>query len=88
MAEHAKHCNNINWEGIKTLSVEPSFFKRAVRESLEIQCLKTEPGTVHGMNRDSGRYVTTNTWRPVFEHWRKSKPKLARWRNQAIAHHE
>ena len=88
LAEHAKNCNNINWEGIKTISVEPSFFKRAVRESLEIQCLKTEPGNIYGMNRDTGRYVKTNTWRPVYEHWRKSKPRLARWRNQCTAQNQ
>ena len=69
---------------VSTLSYEPLFFKRAIRESLEIQCLNTEPGSTNGLNRDLGRYVQTNTWKPVFRHWKSKQPSLRRWKNHYI----
>jgi len=68
LAEHSATCNcNINWENTKTLAVEPVWFKRKVREALEIRRLKTGPGETNGLNRDLGDYVTTNTWSALLE---------------------
>ena len=75
---------NIDENQASTLSCEPSFFWRAIRESLEIQCLDTEPGSTNGMNRDLGRYVQSNTWKPVFRHWKNKQPRLRRWKNHCI----
>ena len=62
-AEHSTACNcEINWEHTKTLAVEPVWFKRKVREALEIRRLETGPSEPKGLNRDLGDYVTTDTW--------------------------
>ena len=68
LAEHKETCNcEIKWENVKTLSVEPVWFRRKVREALEIRRLGTGPGKPNGLNRDDGDYVTTNTWTIVFD---------------------
>ena len=68
LAEHKETCNcEIKWENVKTLSVEPVWFRRKVREALEIRRLGTGPGKPNGLNRDDGDYVTTNTWTTVFD---------------------
>ena len=56
----------MDWEAVKTLAVEPIWFKRKVREALEIRRLKTGPGETKGLNRDLGDYVTTSTWSTLF----------------------
>ena len=62
-AEHKEHCNcTINWKDTKTLAIEPIWFKRKVRESLEVRRLKTGPNEPNGLNRDLGDYVTTEMW--------------------------
>ena len=68
IAEHSASCNcEINWENTKTVAVEPVWFKRKVREALEIRRLKTGPGEPRGLNRDLGDYVTTNTWSTLLD---------------------
>ena len=68
LAEHRETCDcEIKWENVKTLSVEPVWFRRKVREALEIRRLRTGPGQPKGLNRDHGDYVTTNTWSSVFD---------------------
>ena len=68
MAEHKQTCDcDIKWEDTKTLAIEPIFFRRKVRESLEIRRLKTGPNEPIGLNRDYGCYVTTNTWQTLFD---------------------
>ena len=68
MAGHYETCGcTIKWENTKTLAVEPVWFRRKVRESLEIRRLKSGPGNEKGLNRDNGDYVTTSTWTSVFE---------------------
>ena len=63
IAEHQASCNcAINFEGTKTVAVEPLWFRRKVREALEIRRLKTGPQQSTGLNRDLGDYVTTDTW--------------------------
>ena len=65
-SEHKEHCNcTINWKDTKTLAMEPIWFKRKVRESLEIRRLKTGPNEPNGLNRDLGDYVTTEMWSSV-----------------------
>ena len=68
VAEHEQACNcNIEWAKTKTLAVEPSYFRRKVREALEIRKLRTGPDDPNGLNRDYGDYVTTNTWQTLFD---------------------
>ena len=51
----------------QVLAVEPVWYRRKVRESLEIRRLKTGPGEERGLNKDLGDYVTTSTWNSLFE---------------------
>ena len=54
-------------EETKILAVEPLWYRRKVREALEIRRLKTGPNDTHGINKDNGDYVTTTTWNPLFD---------------------
>ena len=68
IAEHADICNcELDWERTKTIAVEPIWFRRKVREALEIRRLKTGPEQQKGLNRDLGDYVTTRTWSTLFD---------------------
>ena len=68
LAQHSQTCNcEIKWDNVKTLCVEPVWFRRKVREALEIRRLGTGPGKPNGLNRDDGDYVTTNSWTSVFD---------------------
>ena len=68
LAQHSQNCDcHIDWGHTKTLAIEPIWFRRKVRESLEIRRLKTGPVDPNGLNRDYGDYVTTNTWRTMFD---------------------
>ena len=68
------NCNcDINWENTKTLAVEPIWFRRKVREALEIRRLKTGPSESKGLNRDLGDYVTTSTWSSLLNKVNKVK---------------
>ena len=67
LAAHSQRCNcTIEWDHTKTLAIEPIWFRRKVREALEIRRLKTGPNDPNGLNRDYGDYVTTNTWQTLF----------------------
>ena len=48
------------------LAVKPVWYRRKVREALEIRRLKTGPKDENGVNKDNGDYVTTNTLDPLF----------------------
>ena len=64
LAEHDTECGgDILWDNVSVLSTESRFFRRSVRESLEIQRQGTVPG--EGLNKDTGRYVKTQSWLPV-----------------------
>ena len=66
IAEHDHMCNgSIQWDDTTILSREPQYYRRCVRESLEIRKEKTQPGSENGLNRDIGKYVLTNTWEPL-----------------------
>ena len=68
IAEHKESCDcPMDWEKTKTIAVEPIFFRRKVREALEIRRLKCGPENTKGLNRDLGDYVTTNTWSTLFD---------------------
>ena len=69
ISEHNVTCDrDIEWTKTKTLSIEPTYFRRCVREGLEIQRHKTGPNDEYGMNKDYGRYVKTETWKSLFDH--------------------
>ena len=63
----------MQWEKTKTLAIEPTFFKRKVREALEIRRLKSGPDDPNGLNRDYGDYVTTNSWQILFDKMNQNK---------------
>ena len=47
-----------------------NIYKRKVHEALEINRLKTlnkTDRTFKVLNRDNGDYVTTNSWKPLFQ---------------------
>ena len=68
IAEHKDTCDcNIDWQSTKTLAVEPIWYKRKIREALEIRRLRTGPDDPRGVNRDLGDFVTTNTWSSLFD---------------------
>ena len=68
LAAHSQTCEcNIDWEHTETIAIEPVWFRRKVREALEIRRLKTGPEESNGLNRDNGDYVTTNTWKTLFD---------------------
>jgi len=68
LSEHAGMCNkSIKWDDIKVLSKQSNYYKRSIRESLEIKLRKSGPNDTNGMNRDQGKYVTTNSWEPIFD---------------------
>ena len=67
LAAHKQECDcDIPWEESKTIAIEPIWFRRKVREALEIRRLKTSPDDPNGVNQDKGKYVTTNTWSDLF----------------------
>ena len=49
----------------KTLDIEDNFYKRKIRESLEINKAKTNDKKI--VNRDDGSFVTTSSWKPLFK---------------------
>ena len=64
LSEHAIHkCSDeVDWGNASMISTEPRYFKRCVREALEIQKEKVGPRKEKLINREAGLYVTTNTW--------------------------
>ena len=56
----------MDWTKTRTIAVESVWFKRKVREALEIRRLGTGPEEERGVNRDLGDYVTTETWSTLF----------------------
>ena len=67
LAGHQNICDcEIDLSKTKTIAVEPIWFRRKVREALEIRRLQTGPEEERGLNRDLGDYVTTNSWSSLF----------------------
>ena len=74
VAEHQDKCGcNIDLSKVKTIAVEPQWYRRKVREALEIRRLETGPNEPKGINRDYGDYVTTDTWKSLFTKINQSK---------------
>ena len=66
IALHQSNCSGtIEWEKLKTIKVEAKRFEREVREALEIQFNQCGPEK-GGMNIDSGKYLKTKFWTPLF----------------------
>ena len=67
--EHSKKCHGwFNWLHTKTLAKLSNIHKRKIRESLEINNLKTKVEYVKSikvLNRDQGNIVNTNSWKPL-----------------------
>ena len=56
LVKHPDICNgSVQWDKASILASENKFFRRIVRESLEIQRQRTAPG--QGLNKDTGIYV-------------------------------
>ena len=82
LAVHCSKCNgNIQWSNTRTLAIEPNYFRRCVRESLEIRRNKTGPNDEHGINQDYGKYVKTDTWNSMLHHRKLRSPYQARIEN-------
>ena len=68
--EHTKECHRqFEWLHPKTVRISPYIYQRKISEALEINKLRTiteknKAFTI--LNRDSGGYVTTNSWKPLF----------------------
>ena len=45
------------------------------------QCHKAGPQEESGINRDTGNYVQTNSWRAFFYTWKKERPNERRWKS-------
>ena len=74
VADHQYVCGcKVDVENTRTLAVEPLWYKRKVREALEIRRLKTGPNDERGLNKDLGDYVTTDTWSSLFTRINKIK---------------
>ena len=50
----------------QVIAVEPVWYRRKVREALEIRRLHTGPNDDQGLNKDLGDYVTTSSWNNLF----------------------
>ena len=68
LAEHNATCDGqIQWEETKVLSREDHYFKRCIRESLEIRKQEVKPGSKNGLNKDNGKYLDTNSWEVILK---------------------
>ena len=69
--EYTKECNGqFNWIQPRTIVAMSNMYKRKVREALELNRLKTlneTDKTFNVLNRDSGDYITTDSWKPLFQ---------------------
>ena len=69
LAEHHASCDcSVETSNTRTLAVEPHYYRRKIRESLEIRRLGTGPGEERGINRDLGDYVNTTQWNDLIPH--------------------
>ena len=67
LAAHKEDCQcSDRLDETQVIAVEPVWYRRKVREALEIRRLKTGPDEDRGLNKDNGDYVTTSTWNNLF----------------------
>ena len=69
--EHTKKCHGMfNWLHTKTLSIQPCYRDRKIRESLETNFAKTQAefdSQLTIVNRDNGiKDVSSTSWKPLF----------------------
>ena len=69
LSEHVinKCSKEIDWENASMICTEPRYFKRCVREALEIQKEEVGPRKDKLINREAGQYVTTKIWLSLLE---------------------
>ena len=66
--KHTKECHGyFNWLHPKNLSMKNRYYNRKVRESLEIYTAVVSYGQDKALNRDTGKLVKTNAWKPLFK---------------------
>ena len=63
----------MEWEDVTTVSTEPHYFQRCIREALEIQREEIGPNGDKIINKEKGQYVTTNTWLPILNKVNKTR---------------
>ena len=67
LAAHKANCAcSEHLEKTQVIAVEPVWYRRKVREALEIRRLHTGPSDDQGRNEDLGDYVTTSSWNNLF----------------------
>ena len=68
LAVHTQTCQQgIDWENVCTLSAQQFYYRRAVMEALEIQREEVCNSDHKIINPQAGRYVTTNSWKPLLK---------------------
>ena len=69
LSEHAinKCSKDIDWENASMINTEPRYFKRCIREALEIQKEQVGSRKEKLINREEGLYVTTSTWKNLLQ---------------------
>ena len=56
-----------DWDNAKSIATEPQYFKRCIREALEIQRERVGPRKDTIINRENEKYVTIQIWLELFE---------------------
>ena len=68
LSYHTKDCEfSVNWDNAFTVNTEPCYYRRCIRESLEIQKEEVGPNGDKIINKESGLYVTTKSWLPLLK---------------------
>ena len=68
LAKHCQGCQEgIDWEKFHTISTQPYYYRRAIREALEIQREEVCNPDNTIINDRAGLYVTTDAWKPFFK---------------------
>ena len=61
-SEHAKVCSqSFQWNEANTITVESNYFRRKIREALEIR-KQRRTTDVKSLNRDQGNILTNSAW--------------------------
>ena len=67
LAAHKENCAcDDRLDDTQVIAVEPVWYRRKVREALEIRRLRTGPNDEQGLNQNLGDYVTTSSWNDLF----------------------
>ena len=68
LSEHTNTCQaGIDWDNLITISAQPQYYRRTIREALEIQREEVGDSGHLIINQEAGQYVTTDTWRPILK---------------------